>query len=60
MAANDLGPRMEAGTYYSLRNARMKVSGGGHLEGTISEVNKICKLDENSLENQPELQALLQ
>ncbi|KAI8989789.1 hypothetical protein BD414DRAFT_522060 [Trametes punicea] len=55
----DVGPTMQAGEYYSIRNLRTKVSGGGFLEGKMQEGEKITKLDEDQLENQPHLAELL-
>ncbi|KAI0934827.1 hypothetical protein AcW1_006221 [Taiwanofungus camphoratus] len=58
--ASQLGPSLESGGYYFMGNNRMKVSSGGYMEATISAKDKIKKLDEDELEGQPHLQALLQ
>jgi hypothetical protein len=58
--ANELAKTMVAGEYYSIRNTRMKVSDGGYVEGTFSEVEKARKLDEMQAEYELNLQALLQ
>ncbi|EJF66176.1 hypothetical protein DICSQDRAFT_132309 [Dichomitus squalens LYAD-421 SS1] len=50
---------MRPGEYYSMRNMRLRVSGGGYLEGKMQEGDKIKKLDEDVLENQPHLIELL-
>ncbi|KAM5532336.1 hypothetical protein V8D89_014015 [Ganoderma adspersum] len=54
-----VGPTMQVGEYYSIRNMRLKRSGGGFLEGRMQEGNKIQKLDEDELESQPHLVELL-
>ncbi|KAI9065399.1 hypothetical protein FKP32DRAFT_1710462 [Trametes sanguinea] len=55
----EVGPSMQAGEYYSIRNLRTKVSSGGYLEGKMQEGEKITKLDEDQLEDQPHLAELL-
>ena len=50
---------MQPGEYYSMRNMRLRISGGGYLEGKMKEGRKIKKLDEDVLENQPHLIELL-
>ncbi|KAI0362516.1 hypothetical protein OH77DRAFT_61120 [Trametes cingulata] len=55
----DVGPKMQAGEYYSIRNLRTRISGGGFLEGKMQEGEKISKLDEDQLENSPRLAELL-
>ncbi|KAI0636607.1 hypothetical protein C8Q77DRAFT_1276525 [Trametes polyzona] len=55
----EVGPRMQAGEYYSIRNLRTRISSGGYLEGKMQEGEKITKLDEDQLENQPRLAELL-
>ena len=55
----DVAADMKPGDYYSLRNMRLKVASGGYLEGRIQEANKLIKLDEDDLENQPHLTELL-
>ena len=57
--ANEMGSKMQPGEYYFLGNSRMKRSGTGELEATISEVRKIRKLDEDFLEGLPHFEALL-
>ncbi|PIL24317.1 hypothetical protein GSI_14070 [Ganoderma sinense ZZ0214-1] len=54
-----VGPTMQVGEYYYIRNMRLKRSGGGFLEGRMQEGNKIQKLDEDELESQPHLVELL-
>ncbi|TFY57085.1 hypothetical protein EVJ58_g7241 [Rhodofomes roseus] len=54
------GPELKAGEYYFLGNCRMKTSTGGQLEATFSQVNKMRKLDDDALEDEPRLAALLQ
>ena len=54
-----LGPTMQAGEFYSIRNIKLRVSGGGYAEGKMVEAEKITKLNEDDLENQPRLAALL-
>ena len=53
------GPEMKAGEYYFIGNCRMKRSTGGYLEATFSQVNKMRKLDEDALEDEPRLVDLL-
>ncbi|GBE81897.1 hypothetical protein SCP_0402710 [Sparassis crispa] len=53
-------PDIKVGEYWFFGNNRMKVSSGGYLEATISEANKMRKLDEDVLEGAPHLEALLQ
>ncbi|OJT02538.1 hypothetical protein TRAPUB_6955 [Trametes pubescens] len=55
----EVGPTMQAGEYYSIRNLRSRIGGGGYLESKMQEGDKIVKLDEDQLENQPRLAALL-
>ncbi|KAI0822761.1 hypothetical protein BC628DRAFT_1387561 [Trametes gibbosa] len=55
----EVGPKMQPGEYYSIRNMRARISGGGYLEGKMQEGQKITKLDEDQLENQPRLAELL-
>jgi len=50
---------MRAGDYYFLGNNRMKISGNGYVVGTMSEDEKIRKLDEAEEERHPLLQDLL-
>ena len=50
---------MQPGEYYLMRNMRLRISGGGYLEGKMKEGRKIKKLDEDVLENQPHLIELL-
>lgn len=59
-AAAEKGPQMNAGEFYNIKNARMKVSAGGYLEATFSELRKLRKLDEDALEGEAEFEALLQ
>ncbi|KZT71254.1 hypothetical protein DAEQUDRAFT_121630 [Daedalea quercina L-15889] len=54
------GPELKAGHYYFIGNCRMKRSTGGYLEATFSQVNKIRKLDDDALEDDTRLAALLQ
>ena len=58
--ASQLGQTMEPGEYWFLRNARMKISGGGYLEGTMQLAEKVQKLNENDLTQDPHLEALLE
>ncbi|CDO73630.1 hypothetical protein BN946_scf185014.g100 [Trametes cinnabarina] len=55
----EVGQTMQPGEYYSIRNLRTKISGGGYLEGKMQEGEKIARLDEDQLENQPHLAELL-
>ncbi|KAL1944803.1 hypothetical protein VTO73DRAFT_3233 [Trametes versicolor] len=55
----EVGPTMQAGEYYSIRNLRSRIGGGGYLESKMQEGEKIVKLDEDQLENYPRLAALL-
>lgn len=55
----EVGPIMQAGEYYSIRNLRTKISSGGYLEGKMQEGDKITKLDEDNLENSPRLAEML-
>lgn len=59
-SASQLAQIMEPGEYWSLRNARMKVSGAGYMEGTMQLAEKVQKLDENAPTRDPHLQALLE
>ncbi|KAI0748478.1 hypothetical protein C8Q80DRAFT_1104088 [Daedaleopsis nitida] len=54
-----LGPTMQAGEFYSIRNIKLRMGGGGYVEGKMVEAEKITKLDEDELENRPHLVALL-
>ncbi|KAI0672845.1 hypothetical protein C8Q78DRAFT_1021641 [Trametes maxima] len=54
-----VGPTMQAGEYYSIRNLRTRISSGGYLEGKMQEGEKIAQLDEDQLENHPRLAELL-
>lgn len=56
--AAELARKMQPGEYYRLNNVRMKISAGGYLEGTMSEL-KITELDTDELEDHPELRDLL-
>ncbi|KAI0333614.1 hypothetical protein GY45DRAFT_1297126 [Cubamyces sp. BRFM 1775] len=55
----EVAPKMQSGEYYSIRNLRTKISGGGFLEGKMQEGDKITKLDEDNLENFPRLAEML-
>ena len=57
--ASVVGPDMQPGEYYEIKNVRMKESTGGYWEGSFSEVKKLRKLDEESLEEVPHLVELL-
>ncbi|KAI0647426.1 hypothetical protein C8Q79DRAFT_1118413 [Trametes meyenii] len=54
-----VGPTMQAGEYYSIRNLRTRISNGGYLEGKMQEGEKITLLDSDHLENHPRLADLL-
>jgi hypothetical protein len=58
--ASQLAQTMEPGEYWFLRNARMKVSGHGYMEGTMQLAEKVRKLNENDPMQDPHLEALLQ
>lgn len=58
-AAAEKGPEMNAGEFYNINNIRVKFSAGGSLEGTFSEVWKLRKLDDDMIEGEPDLEALL-
>lgn len=53
------GPEMKPGDYYEIKNVRIKESSGGYWEGSFSEVRKLRKLDEEELEEEPNLVELL-
>lgn len=53
-AAASLGPTMLQGEYYSINNARMRVSQGGLVEGKVVERKVYVAKEDN-----PHLQALL-
>ena len=55
-----LARQMKPGEYWSLENVRMKVSNGGHIEGSLSEADKARKLSTADLDLNHCLQALLQ
>jgi len=55
-----LAQGMNAGEYWSLDNVRMKVSSGGHMEGSLSEVAKARKLSISDVDTNQYLRALLQ
>lgn len=48
-AAQAIGPTMEVGEFYSMKNARMRISGGGYLEAKICE-DKIQHLSPDAAE----------
>ncbi|KAI1794699.1 hypothetical protein LXA43DRAFT_1080747 [Ganoderma leucocontextum] len=58
-SSSTVGPTMQVGEYYSVRNMRLKRSSGACLEGRMQQANKIQKLDEDELEGQPHLVELL-
>jgi hypothetical protein len=58
--ASQLAQIMEPGEYWFLRNARMKVSDSGYVEGTMQLAEKVRKLDENDPVLDPYLAALLE
>ena len=55
----EVAANMRSGEYYSIRNMKMRISGGGYWEAKSNDGRKIRKLDDDELENEPELQALL-
>ncbi|OBZ65733.1 hypothetical protein A0H81_14324 [Grifola frondosa] len=57
--AAKVGPEMEPGQYYFIGNARMKFDSGGYLEAKINEGQKVRRLNEDELEGEPYLEALL-
>ena len=58
--AGEAAAKMEVGSYYSLRNVRMRVSNGGFVEGKLVEAGgKIRKLDADELESEEHLVQLL-
>jgi hypothetical protein len=46
-AASKMGQDMKPGSFYRVRNARMRNSNGGYVEGKIQD-NKIVKLERDS------------
>ncbi|KAM6500355.1 hypothetical protein JOM56_003369 [Amanita muscaria] len=58
-AAAKIGPTMEPGTYYSITNARMRVSRGGYVEGKVV-LPKIVRLNEEDADRIPKLNDLLE
>jgi hypothetical protein len=44
--AGEKAKEMQPGEYYFMGNNRMKVSRGGYVEGTVSEIDKIRKIGE--------------
>ena len=58
--AKERAQHMKAGEYYEFVNARMKESAGGHWEGRFVQGRKLRKLDEDELEGEPHLTALLE
>lgn len=54
------GPEMRAREFYELGNVRMKASRSGYVEAKFVEVRKMRKLDEDELEGEPHLAALLE
>ncbi len=56
--AAEIGPEMSPGEHYFIGNVRMKVSGGGYMEATVSD-QKIRKLATDELEDEPQLAELL-
>lgn len=59
-AAAERGPELRPGEYYEMTNARMKVSSGAFWEVKFTEGRKLRKLDEDELEGEPHLAALLE
>jgi hypothetical protein len=59
-SASQLARTMEPGEYWFLRNARMKISGAGYVEGTMQLAEKVRRLDENDPTSDLHLQALLE
>jgi hypothetical protein len=55
-----LAEQMSPGEYWYLYNVRMKVSSGGYIEGSLSEVAKARKLSIADVDANKHLQALLQ
>lgn len=58
-SAATFGRRMEKGSFYHIRNARMKLSRNGQLEGKVVE-QKITQLEERESETNAYLRALLE
>lgn len=58
--AADKGPDMKAGEYYEICNARMRINRAGHWEAKATHRRRIRKLDEDELEGEPHLAALLE
>ena len=59
-AAAERGPAMRPGEYYRIPNAKMGSSAGGFWEAKFIEAHKLRKLDEDELEGEPHLAALLE
>lgn len=57
--AAKIGQTMREGEYYLIKNARMRASREGFLEGKVSE-SKIIQLDEEDAQTNSHLQALLE
>jgi hypothetical protein len=57
--AAKIGPTMESGAYYSISNARMRVSRGGYVEGKVV-LPKIVRLNEEDADRIPKLKDLLE
>ncbi|KZT09597.1 uncharacterized protein LAESUDRAFT_512246 [Laetiporus sulphureus 93-53] len=57
--AAEYGPKFKPGEFWFFGNSRMKVSEGGYVEATFSAVQKMRKLDEDELDTEPHLEALL-
>jgi hypothetical protein len=58
--AAERGPEMKLGEYYEIKNVRMRVSASGYWEAKFTEGRKMRKLDEDELEGEPRLVALLE
>lgn len=59
-SAMQVGKDMRPQEFFALDNVRMRVSSGGHWEGKFVEGRKARKLDEDELEGEPHLAALLE
>lgn len=57
--AAEIARTMREGEYYLIKNARMRINGGGFLEGKVAE-SKIFLLEEDEAATNVHLQALLE
>ena len=58
-SASKVGPTMKPGTYYTMSNARMRMSRGGYLEAKMV-LPKITRLNEDEAARIPHFKDLLE